>query len=1391
MVLFLGNGVTITVNGTHSIVKVSQADPTVSGETTPSAYTMTQGTDYTMTYTPTGSNQGIEDRTVTVTITGIGKFSGQTKTVTYTQKADPGCTTASTCTPSTSITYSNYSVSYVGGAVACNGTPSKSNITVTADKTTTTKDVFCQESSTTDNDVSITDFSVSYSPSGNNTGTSNRTVTGTVTHNGSTAGTFTFTQNSGSTCQPTPSCMTIRYTLTQGAAGTVYFKTTNGTQEATHYVDATGSQSLCNVAEGTTLVVTHSNTAVTVGGDTSFVFTDGGEADISLTLSGTGSTTCDCTTISISCSPTTTSTTGNSVSTTVTVTGGTNCGTTWKAYNSLGTYITSGSSGSKFSSSTVGTYTIRSSECTAKTATFTINQGSINYEYTFTNCYDDRQIALFASNATPSGSHTQYAMLSAMDGTTATVIVNSTGGTSVNGSSSNNWSTAYIGDSVKVYSVTTSNSSWSLLETITLTAENRSFSYGNCTQVSCILGTTATSTGGTGSTVTIEQGKSTTVTIYSKDESGRCTTTPTRTIGNSNIVSSVSAGTNNSTSCYNTWTITAGNTTGSTNITFSNGCATFVIPVSVTAATSTNDYYFSFSDTSLVTTSSITIDYPNDEVFSVTLYSCYGSGYDNGTAVGYTISSTPTLDTGPLQTNGCEQGDYFDIETDNGGLVGTSGSITFTQNTSGKKLTLNWTADTGTTNPCMNYIISNTTDNSVTVRVYVLGGSYDESIVVPKDSTSSSMEICNLSDDTTISVSKTSGDGDLNISSFKFKGGDSITIEVNEKTLTSTTYSYELVANNMEACDTTTTGTVYYTPKYHYSDGSTSNGTRTQFTGNVTLSYKYQADTSSAYASTLSTNENNHALDVNVKATFTHNNSVQEPIDIIQQDAGPCSTPTPTGCTTSNTWSSISVTANTVGECATSGSFTVKANGTHTYTDCSTATTSATLTSSYYTVKYGTTNGTYTLDNIISNETTSTKTWYYKITASSTYGSKTKTGSFTQEAGPCTPVVTLTCNPLDMSYVDSSKTMTATFEEMVASDVTINFKLNLSNSNSVSDSITISEGNNSGSKTLSTSQSITSTAGTSVEITSISPTEDSEYEYNCDTGYTITPSEAAPSYEFSVSTSSIVIDDWVYGQGGFVYVKSRKNGSKLSVSNSSSDFITVSATTNDNSSYDYKYLIIVEANNGTSYRDGSITFTQSETNDTETISVRQVFNPYVNVTFTPNFTDGNITVASDFNAYYKEYGETVNYGAGNGDDDGNWTITWSHTPTYSGNAGTYNVLIYYWDYATVCGQTITVSACYKGGSHGNRCGNDSGTGPTYTPVTPQPSEPSIVTKDGYLQIYNPLSYAVIVYVQHYINGAASGSIISRTVQARSYEQLGWPATGTPTHGAVITSWEEA
>ena len=141
------------------------------------------------------------------------------------------------------------------------------------------------------------------------------------------------------------------------------------------------------------------------------------------------------------------------------------------------------------------------------------NTGSTDYEYTFKNCYSDRQISLFASNATPSGSHLQFAMLSALDGTAVTVLVTSNNGTMVNGSSSNSSSYAKIGDSVKVYSVTNTTNIWTLEETITLTASNRSFEYGCvdiCSSVKVTCSPSQVTSGGSGFT---NNGAKTTITV--------------------------------------------------------------------------------------------------------------------------------------------------------------------------------------------------------------------------------------------------------------------------------------------------------------------------------------------------------------------------------------------------------------------------------------------------------------------------------------------------------------------------------------------------------------------------------------------------------------------------------------------------------------------------------------------------------------------------------------------------------------------------------------------------------------------------------------------------------------------------------------------------------------
>lgn len=419
-------------------MKVSQADPTVSGETTASAYTMTQGTDYTMSYTPTGSNQGSADRTVTVTVTGIGKFSGQTKTVSYTQKADTACTTASTCTPSTSYTYSSYSVSYNGGAVACNAEPSKSNISVTANKTTTTKDTWCQESSTTENNVSITDFSVSYSPSGNNTGTSSRTVTGTVTHNGSTAGTFTFTQNSGSTCQATVTSTTYEYSMDAADFGecdtessiTIYATPTYYYSDGTN---STGSKAAISVLLSSTTYRLGTATTVTTASQNSTsssrvwtvttTFTHNGSShtlsDTATQSAGpcnTGST-CTCSVSSVTVTPTsytyTSATESRSFSVTVTDNDCSGCTGEFSVYKG-DTYVTSGTSSFSITNGD-GTYTIKSKDNTSKTATVTLtkytsgeNTGTtVTYSYSgtaenFDDCETSTSVKVYekASTAT-------------------------------------------------------------------------------------------------------------------------------------------------------------------------------------------------------------------------------------------------------------------------------------------------------------------------------------------------------------------------------------------------------------------------------------------------------------------------------------------------------------------------------------------------------------------------------------------------------------------------------------------------------------------------------------------------------------------------------------------------------------------------------------------------------------------------------------------------------------------------------------------------------------------------------------------------------------------------------------------------------------------------------
>jgi hypothetical protein len=147
----------------------------------------------------------------------------------------------------------------------------------------------------------------------------------------------------------------------------------------------------------------------------------------------------------------------------------------------------------------------------------------IFYQYSFKSCYSDRQIGLFASNATPSGADSNYAMLSTRDSLPVTVSLNSINGMLVNNSYNSIGTSANIGDSIKVYSV--QGQSWTLEGTITLTAEDRSFEYG-CVQCNCSNMTISLSKN---SDVLVNNDAFTTVTVKSSD--GTCPTTWTASNG--------------------------------------------------------------------------------------------------------------------------------------------------------------------------------------------------------------------------------------------------------------------------------------------------------------------------------------------------------------------------------------------------------------------------------------------------------------------------------------------------------------------------------------------------------------------------------------------------------------------------------------------------------------------------------------------------------------------------------------------------------------------------------------------------------------------------------------------------------------------------------------------
>lgn len=93
--------VSFTIEGETKFLEISQKPNEEgkyeSGYTESSAYTVSEGTDYTVSYSPSDINSTNNDRVITVSITGIGKFAGKGGSFSYTQKKCTGGT-GTTCT---------------------------------------------------------------------------------------------------------------------------------------------------------------------------------------------------------------------------------------------------------------------------------------------------------------------------------------------------------------------------------------------------------------------------------------------------------------------------------------------------------------------------------------------------------------------------------------------------------------------------------------------------------------------------------------------------------------------------------------------------------------------------------------------------------------------------------------------------------------------------------------------------------------------------------------------------------------------------------------------------------------------------------------------------------------------------------------------------------------------------------------------------------------------------------------------------------------------------------------------------------------------------------------------------------------------------------------------
>ena len=326
--------------------------------TTSSTSTTLGASDYTVTYDPSGVNNTTSERTVKVTLTTSSEYGNISKTVEVKQEKGK-CEEDPTCTVSNSWSSMSVSGTSMG---KCETT---STLTVKASGTHTNSDCTTSTTSTT---LGASDYTVTYTPSGENTTSSERTITievkGKGDYNGLSAST-TVTQAEGP-CEDvyvfednnTPQS-NLEHGYGTGSTSVHVISTKNGNMFSS--ITVTASCDWLTFDEifssgNDYYVIPYSISENTNSTERTCTITaTQGESNYTeewtVTQEGKPVPSCNCNQVQISCSPTSIDIDYNKQTgeTTVTVTStDNNCSTNWLAYSEDGAYLTSGHTGDKF-----------------------------------------------------------------------------------------------------------------------------------------------------------------------------------------------------------------------------------------------------------------------------------------------------------------------------------------------------------------------------------------------------------------------------------------------------------------------------------------------------------------------------------------------------------------------------------------------------------------------------------------------------------------------------------------------------------------------------------------------------------------------------------------------------------------------------------------------------------------------------------------------------------------------------------------------------------------------------------------------------------------------------------------------------------------------------------